>query len=316
MRESAARSAMVVREVGTGNLIESLSINPERIGDELVGRERAIQMWRKLIRSPAWTGAIVEASGLALGARIAGFGCDVFVTDDFVDAEISNPRPGLNSRVIASMDGGQPVVLSEREIRRRNTHGGLDIAILYGSWNPGLGSDEFSEVRHALAARFVELREGYRINRLITETIGEAETRQFLATHAWREVGRFNTPAVQSRSVLVMTREDADAVTASLANTLFSYRKPVLRLRGADQKLLEAALGGLTDEELSRKLGLSLAAVKKRWISIFERTTHSHPELFPAVDRESGDQRRSRQKRHHVLAYLREHREELRPTEL
>jgi len=35
---------------------------------------------------------------------------------------------------------------------------------------------------------------------------------------------------------------------------------------------LLAAINGLTDGELSLKLGITLNAVKKRWISIFDRT--------------------------------------------
>jgi hypothetical protein len=95
---------------------------------------------------------------------------------------------------------------------------------------------------------------------------------------------------------------------------------PLVRRAGwdnvdADQELLLAALEGLTDEELCAKLSLSLTAIKKRWISIFERTIHTHPDLFPAVDRQNNGQKRSRQKRHHVLAYMRAHPEELRPIE-
>jgi len=106
------------------------------------------------------------------------------------------------------------------------------------------------------------------------------------------------------------------AVTGSFINPLFHYREPVLRLREADQRLLLAALGGLTDEELSRKLRLTLPAVKKRWISLFERTVHARPDLFPEVDHREDGAKRSRQKRHHVLAYMRSHPEELRPFEL
>jgi hypothetical protein len=135
-----------------------------------------------------------------------------------------------------------------------------------------------------------------------------------LAMGTWREVRRFETPDASSRLLLVMTREDSFVVPASLSNPLFHFREPVLRLRDADQELLLAALDGPTDEELTLKLRLTLPAIKKRWLSLFERTVHARPDLFPKVDRSQDGCRRSGQKRHHVLAYVRAHMEELRPT--
>jgi hypothetical protein len=61
---------------------------------------------------------------------------------------------------------------------------------------------------------------------------------------------------------------------------------------------------------MSRRLELSMAAVKKRWVSIFDQARLSRPDLFPETRM---DGVRGRQVRHHLLAYLRTHREELRP---
>jgi hypothetical protein len=49
------------------------------------------------------------------------------------------------------------------------------------------------------------------------------------------------------------------------------------------------------------------------WLSVFERTIHAHPELFPEARFQTNGVARSGQKRHHVLAYVRAHPEELRP---
>jgi hypothetical protein len=304
------------RDLLEEDLIDCLSVNPARLGGELVGRTRAIKIWKALIRFPAWTSGVIEAPRPIGGHRIVGFGGDVFVSRAFAEAEISEPRPGLNSRLIASIESGETAVLNESEIRAGNTKGGLDIAILYGSWRRHvLNPAGVSEVCTALAARFLEMRQGFQVNRIVTETVNAQETSQYLATHAWREIAKFDQPGGESRSLMVMTRDDAMAVAASFINPLFHYRKPALPLRQTDQKLLLAALGGLTDEELSRKLRLSLPAVKKRWISVFERTIPVRPDLFPEVAGRSDGAKRSRQKRHHILTYMRTHPEELRPIE-
>jgi hypothetical protein len=57
----------------------------------------------------------------------------MFVTPDFVDAEISHPKPGLKARLIAGIHDGQGLLLSLSEIRRQNTHTGLDMVLFDGA---------------------------------------------------------------------------------------------------------------------------------------------------------------------------------------
>src|SRR5262245_27129018 len=92
---------------------------------------------------------------------------------------------------------------------------------------------------------------------------------------------------------------------------MYRYKAPVLRLRPAEQSLLSAALAGKTDAELSAALGVSIEAIKKRWISIFERVEQFKSEILSQTDADSDG--RGPQKRHRVIAYVRTHPEELRP---
>jgi hypothetical protein len=120
----------------------------------------------------------------------------------------------------------------------------------------------------------------------------------------------------QGRALGVVERADALAVPGSVGAMLFTYREPVLRFRNADQQLLSAALRGLTDEESARTMGLTLPAVKKRWASVFDHVARGKPELLPGLEDGLDRQTRGPQKRHYLLAYLREHPEELRPVAL
>jgi hypothetical protein len=306
---------VLTRDVREDDLIECLLIHPPRLGDESVGRARAIKAWEHLLRSGSFNSAVIEAPRPLAGRRILGFGAAVFVSRTFVEAEISNPRPGLNDRIIAGIDSGRSVVLSERELRSANTRGGLDLVILYGTWREDLLNPEVeSEVLASLVSSFAKQHQGYRINRLVTESTGEWERTLYEASHLWRIIRTFDEPSNVSRALWIVTHEDALAVTGSILVPLFLHREPMLQLRASDQRLLLAALDGLTDEELSLRLGLSLAGVKKRWISIFERTADVKRDLFPNGSNNDGPQR-GKQKRHHLLAYLRSHPEELRPVE-
>jgi hypothetical protein len=58
-----------------------------------------------------------------------------------------------------------------------------------------------------------------------------------------------------------------------------------------------------------------MEAVKKRWRSVFDKIAVKRPDLLPLSAGAEVSGRRGPQKRHMVLAYIREHPEELRPTE-
>lgn len=87
----------------------------------------------------------------------------------------------------------------------------------------------------------------------------------------------------------------------------------MLRLRKSDQELLAAAMNGSTDMELSKELGLKLPTLKKRWAAVFNRVAIAKPDLLPGHDDHLDSQARGRQKKHRLLAYVREHPQELRP---
>jgi hypothetical protein len=104
---------------------------------------------------------------------------------------------------------------------------------------------------------------------------------------------------------------DRGELIGSWAGALFDYHRPVLGLSQSEQRLLISALTGITDEELAEALGISLSAVKKRWISIHRRVQDAKPELVSRNIPASG---RGKEIRRRLLAYLRDHPEELRPV--
>jgi hypothetical protein len=233
----------------------------------------------------------------------------VFVTRPFMDREIRNPQPGLNSRIIAGIAAGEPVILSRAQIASGNAGEGIDFVNMYGAWREGiLSSDQLAEVHALLGTSFVEHFAGYRFDRVLKEAIGKSGLALARATGTYRLIAEFK----ESDSALVVaTRESVLTAPYSVAAKMYRYQEPVLRLRPAEQKLLAAALSGKTDAELSTELGLSIEAIKKRWMSIFARVDEFKPEILSRADADSDG--RGPQKRHRVVAYIRAHPEELRP---
>lgn len=300
---------MYWRHIRAGDLAECLGIQPACIGDAIVGRDTALGVWRGLLESPAFNANVIESERLLHGHRITGCGMGVFVHQAFADEELANPRPGLNSRIIGGIATGNSVILDRDAIASGNADGGLDFVNLYGTWRDGiLDPDELAEVQTLLGTSFVESLAGYRFNRILKEAIGQPRIDLARATGTYRLVAEF--PESES-ALAVVSPASAREAPYSLATRLYRYRIPVLHLRPAEQALLSAALDGKTDAELSSDLGLSIEAVKKRWMSIFGRFDEYRPEVLSSTALD--DARRGPQKRHRVVAYIRKHLEELRP---
>jgi hypothetical protein len=299
--------------VRDADLEACLEIEPGHMGAELVGRQRALDAWRWLLRSPAFNGAVFEAEHPTQSRRrVVGIGTSAFVLSSFADDEVANPRPGLNARLISSIVERRPVVLTYEQLREGNTHSGLQLVVLTAACAvQAVSPDQLPEFFAFMSSIFDRHHAGYRIVRILYEAIGELELKVHAATGVSRIVRHFGS----DRALYSITRESSMAMTGSVVSNIFIERRPVLGIGQAEQQLLLAALDELTDEELGQQLNLHVGTVKKRWIRIFDRVAHVFPSLFSNNHSASDEHARGKQKRHRVLAYVREHPEELRPYE-
>jgi hypothetical protein len=299
---------MYWRPIVAPDLSECLTMQPACLGDQIVGHGSALRVWKALLDNPAFLANVIESEKPLAGHNIVACGMGVFVAKAFADQEIQNPRPGLNSRIIAALDSGEPIVLSAAQIGAGNAGEGVDFVNMYGTWRDGiLNAEQLAEAQALLGTSFVEHFTGYRFNRVLKEAIGSSQIALARATGTYRLVAEF--PKTES-ALVVVTRESVLAAPYSVAAKMYRYREPKLQLRPAEQNLLVAALTGKTDSELSTELGLSIEAIKKRWMSVFARFDEFKPEILNTADIGDG---RGPQKRHRVVAYIRAHPEELRP---
>ena len=300
---------MYWRPICEADLAECLEIQPACIGDQIVGRPKAHRVWKAFLDNPSFQANVIESERPIAGHRIVACGMGVFVSRAFADREIENPQPGLNSRIIAGVASGEPVVLSRAEIAAGNAGEGIDFVNMYGTWRDGItNADQLAEVHALLGTSFIEHFAGYRFNRVLKEAIGNSRIALAHATGTYRLVAEFKKA---DSALFVVTPESVRAAPYSVAAKMYRYQPPALHLRPAEQALLAAALAGKTDAELSADLGLSIEAVKKRWMSIFDRVDEFKPEILSQAEAYSDS--RGPQKRHRVVAYIRTHPEELRP---
>ncbi len=133
--------------------------------------------------------------------------------------------------------------------------------VLCGVWRDEIcGRRSGEEVKTLLATSFTERYSGYRIRRILCEAVDE-RGRVFLEeSTGLPKPCRFYGGA--GRGLYLMTGESARTVSGSLANALFTFHEPVLRLRESDQELLLAALTGATESGSAAALEVTLPAVK------------------------------------------------------
>ncbi len=302
-------NTMYWRPITESDLTECLDIQPACLGDQIVGRSIALRVWKTLLNNPSFLANVIESEHPLKGHKIVACGMGVFVTKAFADGEIQKPRPGLNSRIIAGLAAEAPVVLSSAQIGDGNAGEGIDFVNMYGTWRDGImNADQLAEAQALLGTSFVEHFTGYRFNRVLKEAVGHASIALAQATGTYRLIAEFQET---ESALVVVTRESVLTAPYSVAAKMYRYQAPVLRLRPAEQKLLAAALAGKTDAELSADLGLSIEAIKKRWMSVFARIDEYKPEILNDAGLDSDG--RGPQKRHRVAAYIRAHPEELRP---
>jgi DNA-binding CsgD family transcriptional regulator len=181
------------------------------------------------------------------------------------------------------------------------------------------------EVWNELMVAFMDHHRGYLLKELaahaesVEHMTGMRNTGGFLFNCKNRRYGDFPETGfddvVRAPHIIGLTREMTHESWGSWIGSLFLYQPPHFGFNRSEQRLLLEALYGGTDEDLSAKLGISLSAVKKTWLIIYQRAAACLSEPAPG-NLQANDERleRGRDKKQRLIAYVREHREELRPT--
>jgi hypothetical protein len=284
-------------------------------------------VWARLLHSDAQVARVLHA-GEGPAPPICCVGFSVFVTDEFV-REMKRPPgfwvgPELSKRILE----GRSPVLSDSQVLEANSRGGLNLLVWEGCVRREFETE--SDVHRTVMIGFIEAHRGYLWKELISSQLESADRLLWTIKTGglwWNPRKRCYTDVlenpreiVQKPHVVGITREIEVGRQVPWANswvgTLFQYQVPKCGFSRREQKMLSAALASDsgTDLELSRTLGVSLPTVKKVWLSVYERAADHLPEILPNSPRpQSPACERGREKRRRLLAYLREHPEELRP---
>jgi DNA-binding CsgD family transcriptional regulator len=280
--------------------------------------------WLRLLSADGFcSNAIIEETVEGTRSRMLGVGASVVLSGDFL-RELKRPPffwmgPELAKRVAR---GDDSALLTQRQIREANSCGGLNLAV----WQGFVRHEDSNraEFWSELMEVFLDNHRGFLFKEIVIqgETPVHLEALRHTGGFLLGRDGRYGDfqgidlqQLAREPHVVGITRELALQQFGSWISSLFRYQPPRFGFTRSEQRLLLAALAGGTDEELSCQLDASLSTIKKTWRCIYDRVAARLPELIPSNFEASGEaSKRGRDKKQHLIAYLREHPEELRPV--
>jgi hypothetical protein len=281
-------------------------------------------MWRVMLSKGRMKLFLVENRARPLGSRVVSFGAVVFVNDEFCSKARSTLPPYLSVDLARRYLSHQLPVLDRKQLARANAGDGLNVVMCFEGWiQHGFSPDQLIAIREKQNEAFHLILRGYRIKEFLADPVGwetaqwmldgGARLRRDYSTH-FRKHCLTELESSQRPFLVGLTKEEALAHPGGNIAGLFVYTPPRFHFSRSQRVLLHHALMGETCEQLATSLSLSIWTVKKRWHDIYERVTDIDNELLPPLVAYGADvSSRGMERRRHLLNYLRQHLEELRP---
>jgi DNA-binding CsgD family transcriptional regulator len=281
-------------------------------------------MWRILLLKGPMKLSLVEDRARPRGSRLVSFNAIFFVTDEFCSQARSTLPPYLGIELTRRFLSNQLPTLNREQIAQTNAGGGLNAVTCFGGWRcDGLSAEQVFALREKQSEALHLTLGGYRVKEFLVEQIGEENLQWMLhaGTRLRRDYsdcfgkGDVSEPETSRRPWLVgLTKGEAFAHPGSNIAGLFVFTAPRFHFSRSQRVLLQHALMGENCEKLAASLNLSPWTVKKRWHAIYDRVADVDNELLPPpIAYGPHATSRGPERRRHLLHYLRQHPEELRP---
>jgi hypothetical protein len=310
-----------LRDANAGDIDACMKLLTSDYMADLAHPEAMGAMWSEIARSK--NGLFFLAADPGLVNRIVHFAVCVFVSDSRADEYHKVARPLIARRIVREWaSGGHPFLIAG-EIARANAGGGLNLVTThYGSIRVNGEVTERVRVANYESARRALL--GWNLRSYTMEAFGrknpEINPDHWGASLGYRvrkytreQLVEAGISEPEGPSLWTATRAEAARNSGYMNAVLFnSFTPPRCRFSPNEQATLQLALDGRTDDAIARETGISLATVKKRFRSIYEKALEAVPQT-EAMTASAADGKRGAEVRRTLLNYVRQHPEELRP---
>jgi DNA-binding CsgD family transcriptional regulator len=278
-------------------------------------REALIAMWSEIVKSKC--GVLPLAAEPKAPFTIVHFACGVFVSDERANEYHDCRQPFIARRLLAQWVAGERPFLNAQEVARANVSPGLNLVMThYG----GRRDDPRADIANYESSR--RALRGWNLRTYTAELSLDPprDNREWGRSLGYRVLeyspDRLRADGIaesQAPFIWAATRLDAESNPGYAMALLFrSFAAPRLGFTRLEQHLLSLALDGATDASIARAADFSESAVKKHFRRLYEKA-RAIGVLALAADEGPAQPTRGVELRRHLLSYLREHPEELRP---
>lgn len=258
----------------------------------------------------------IEASAAGGPWSVEAAGLSTFLSDAAADAYLAHPEPHFAARLVErALSGERTLFLDDAAIGRANAGAGLNLFILGFGYTYPPGSPHVGSLLARAIEHFVSAHAGFRLKRLMRED--PAPIAEMFQRSGMRTLAAFPDDMGEGapRVATLLERDDINPLFPfSPATALFQFAAPHIGFSRAERRLLAAALDGCSDADLASVLGISPNTVKRTWRAVFDRASEKAPYILgPANAAPQSEGVRGQEKRRHLLTYLRDNPQELRP---
>jgi DNA-binding CsgD family transcriptional regulator len=300
------------REASAADLGRCLELLSPRFTIDQSQRRALRAMWAEIVESRC--GITGVTNELDERSAILTFAIAVFVSDERARAYHRGASPCIARRMLAEWAGGGRPFLTPDEVARANGNGGLNVVVThYGHRrDPRAFIAMYEAWRLALRGwNFASYTAEYFTDAHLDRRAWGTSLGFRVVEYAPEQIRKAGIPAERAPFAWVATRDDAMRSPGYGTALVFgSFSRPRFAFTLRQQHVLSLALDGGTDASIARAAGLSESAVKKYFRMIYDKVADSG--VLSALDNGASDQRGAEVRRH-LLNYLREHIEELRP---
>jgi len=297
------------RPLRHGDLEEARHVLPKWLDLNPQVRARLVLIWTQLLGRHGFDGHVIEDLSRPPGRRIVGLGVTVALDSAWQQRMREAPPPHAGAVWYHDFMEGSTAPMDDRALGLANLRGEVGMLVLH--YAQEAIDPQRALVQQVLLAAMQLYRQahgGYHLCDVWQEALADGGD-YLLGMGFRRRTGRGRgQPDLHGLSRV----EAAQSFPGTPVRDIFHFVPPVLGFSGAERRMLRLAVAELTDEQIAEDIGISAHTLKKLWRSAFERTAEQLPHLFmPEGSGEAGT--RGPEKRRHLLNYLRQHLEELRP---
>ena len=279
--------------------------------------EALVRFWSEMLTSGC------ARSGIALDSsedEIVAFSFGIFLSDHDASHIHLGRRPYLGRRFFDAWMQGDRFCLRDGEIGQYNAASGVNVVTIHSGYRAFTSMEEYADLRMSLVDVFIREHIGLHIRSFAHELYGEykeAVHASGLRIHEYdaQILAQSYGESTHSPPYLTMLcRDDAAGQRGNyLSDTMaFGFSPPRFFFNTTQRELLRVVKEDYADIRVTQKLHLSQAAVKKRWATIYESIDAVDPALLGKKD-DIQFGRRGEEYRRKVIAYVRDHPEELHP---